>query len=141
MLETRQQVERASSDIIFVLGAGVDRILGLPLLNTLFKDLNNFVHGAGKAINTAIRAHVKHMRFDLQTYSGDEAEALGQKLLGTHTHLLPLILTALAKHPSASSPYVATVKALMVKLSTIANENELGEDLMSQVGWRNRIGR
>jgi len=133
MPETRQQVERASSDIIFVLGAGVDRILGLPLLNTLFKDLNDFVHGAGKAINTAIRAHVKHMRFDLQTYSGDEAEALGQKLLGTHTHLLPLILTALAKHPSASSPNVATVKTLMVKLSAIANENELGEDLMTQL--------
>src|SRR6185437_15150262 len=100
-----------SSDVVFVLGAGVDKVLGLPLLNTLFRDLNAFVNGSGKSINKAIREHVKHMRFDLQSYSGDQAERLGQKLLGSHPHLLPLILTALDKHPTATNPNVTAIKA------------------------------
>ena len=88
---------KASKDVVFVLGAGVDRVLGLPLLNTLFRDLNEFVGGSGERVNKAIRNHVKSLRFNLQTYGGDEAENLGQKLLGSHPHLLPLILAALDK--------------------------------------------
>ena len=57
--------------MIFVLGAGVDRVLGLPLLNTLFKDLSDFTRGPGKAINKAIRNHAKPLPLDLQTYGGD----------------------------------------------------------------------
>jgi hypothetical protein len=54
--------------VVFVLGAGVDRVLQLPLLNTLFRDLNAFVSGSGADINKAIRSQVKGMRFNLQTY-------------------------------------------------------------------------
>jgi len=71
-------------DVVFVLGAGVDKALGLPLLTTLFRDLNEFVIGQGAAVNKAIRSHVKSLRFNLQSYGGDEAENLGQKLLGSH---------------------------------------------------------
>jgi hypothetical protein len=89
MPEARQPIGKASSDVVFVLGAGVDKVLGLPLLNTLFKDLNDFVRGSGRAIHDAIRSHVKHMRFDLETYSGDQAESLGQKLLGSNPPVEP----------------------------------------------------
>jgi hypothetical protein len=133
MPEILKSATKASSDVVFVLGAGVDRALGLPLLNTLFRDLSDFVRGSGKDINEAIRSHVKHMRFDLETYSGDQAENLGQKLLGSHPHLLPLILTALGKHPDAGNANVAAIKALMTKLAAIANENELDEDLVTQL--------
>src|ERR1700731_830609 len=125
--------DKAQSDVVFVLGAGVDRVLGLPLLNTLFRDLNEFVHGSGKAINKAIRNHAKSMRFDLQSYSGDQAENLGQKLLGSHPHLLPLILSALGKHPGAGNANVAAIKTLMTKLEAIAGENELDEKLVTQL--------
>lgn len=133
MPDSRRSVASVNSDVIFVLGAGVDRVLGLPLLNTLFRDLTNFVNGAGQAIHKAIREHVKHMRFDLQTYGGDQPETLGQKLLGTHPHLLPLILTALNRHPDAANVNVAAVKAVMTKLSAIADENELDEGLVIQL--------
>lgn len=133
MPEARQPVRKASSDVIFVLGAGVDKILGLPLLNTLFKDLSEFARGAGKGINKAIRAHAKRVPFDLQTYSGDEAENLGQKLLGSHPHLLSRILTALGKHPDAASDNVKAIKSLMSKLSVIKNENDLDETLVAQL--------
>jgi hypothetical protein len=119
--------------VIFVLGAGVDRVLGLPLLNTLFKDLSDFTRGPGKAINKAIRNHAKPLPLDLQTYGGDQAENLGQKLLGSHPHLLPKILTALDKHRDAGNARVNTVKTLMKKLSAIASENELNEAMMTEL--------
>ena len=49
-------------------------MLGLPLLNTLFRDLNQFVSELGAPVNKAIRTHLKSFRFNLQTYGGDEAE-------------------------------------------------------------------
>jgi len=124
---------KVDRDVLFVLGAGVDRILGLPLLNTLFRDLSEFARGAGKAVNDAIRNHAKRVPLDLQAYSGDEAENLGQKLLGSHPHLLPRILAALDKHPDAASDNVAAIKSLMAKLSVIKNENDLDETLVSQL--------
>lgn len=124
---------RAGNDVVFVLGAGVDRVLDLPLLNTLFRDLSDFVRGPGESINKAIRDHAKPLRFNLQTYGGDEAENLGQKLLGSHPHLLPRILAALEKHPDAANANVAAIKTLMTKLSAIADENELDEAMIAQL--------
>jgi len=124
---------KAGSDVVFVLGAGVDRVLHLPLLTTLFRDLNGFVTGSGGDISKAIRSQVKGMRFNLQTYGGDEAENLGQKLLGTHQHLLPSILTALDKHPEAGNVNVAAIKILLTKLSAIADQNELDPAIVGQL--------
>jgi hypothetical protein len=122
-----------NKDVVFVLGAGVDRALGLPLLNTLFRDLNQFVNGSGSSINKAIRNHVKSLRFNLQTYGGDEAENLGHKLLGSHPHLLPHILKALEKHPDPGNANVVAITTLMTKLSAIADENELDEPTVAQL--------
>ncbi len=119
--------------VVFVLGAGVDRVLQLPLLNTLFRDLNAFVSGSGADINKAIRSQVKGMRFNLQTYGGDEAENLGQKLLGSHQHLLPNILTAVTKHPDAANVNVAAIRVLLTKLSAIADQNELDAAIVAQL--------
>jgi hypothetical protein len=127
------EIPKASKDSVFVLGAGVDRVLGLPLLNTLFRDLNDFIRGSGESINKAIRSHVKSIRFNLQSYSGDEAENLGQKLLGSHPHLLPKILAALNKHPDAGSANIATIKTVMTKLSSIADGNALDEATTTQL--------
>jgi hypothetical protein len=124
---------KVGNDVVFVLGAGVDRVLHLPLLNTLFRDLNAFVSGPGADINKAIRGQVKGMRFNLQTYGGDEAENLGQKLLGSHQHLLPRILTALDKHPDAENVNVAAIRVLLTKLSAIADQNELDPAIVTQL--------
>jgi len=133
MQPTRPSTPKASTDVIFVLGAGVDRVLGLPLLTTLFRDLSDFARGSGKAINKAIRNHAKPLPLDLQTYGGDQAENLGQKLLGSHPHLLPKILNALDKHRDAANARVNAIKTLMKKLSVIATENELNEAMMAEL--------
>jgi hypothetical protein len=133
MQPSRPSTPEASTDVLFVLGAGVDRVLGLPLLTTLFKDLSEFARGSGKAINQAIRNHAKPLPLDLQTYGGDQAENLGQKLLGTHPQLLAKILKALDKHRDAANARVTAIKTLMKKLSVIANANELNEAVMTEL--------
>jgi hypothetical protein len=133
MVKSASQVQQSVNDVIFVLGAGVDRVLGLPLLNTLFRDLGEFARGPGKAINKAIRSHAKPLPLDLETYSGDQAENLGQKLLGTHPHLLPEILKALHRHPDTGNPRVQAITTLMGKLRKIADENELNEAMMAEL--------
>ncbi len=131
--EKKPAKNKVGNDVVFVLGAGVDRVPHLPLLNTLFRDLNAFVSGPGADINKAIRSQVKGMRFNLQTYGGDEAENLGQKLLGSHQHLLPRILTALNKHPDAGNVNVAAIRVLLTKLSAIADQNELDPEIVAQL--------
>ncbi len=131
--EKKPAKRKVGNDVIFVLGAGVDRVLHLPLLNTLFRDLNAFVSGPGADINKAIRGQAKGMRFNLQTHGGDEAENLGQKLLGSHQHLLPRILTALNKHPDAEGVNVAAIRVLLTKLSAIADQNELDSEIVAQL--------
>src|SRR5258708_35369997 len=133
MPETPKSAAKASSDVMFVLGAGVDRALDLPLLNTLFRDMSDFALGPGKAINKAIRDHVKNLHFNLQAYSGDQAETLGQKLLGSDQHLLTVIQDALGSHPDAGNENVAAIKSLMTKLAAIADENELDESLVMRL--------
>ena len=83
--------------------------------------------------NKAIRSHVKSLRFNLQSYGGDEAENLGQKLLGSHPHLLPRILAALERHPETGNANVAAIKTLMTKLAAIANGNELDAAMIAQL--------
>ena len=85
------------------------------------------------AVNKAIRSHVKSLRFNLQTYGGDVAENLGQKLRGSHPHLLPRIFTALERRPDADNANVAAIKAIMTKLSAIADENELDAALIAHL--------
>jgi len=128
-----QPVHKVSRDVIFVLGAGVDKALGLPLVNGLFKELSDFVRGSGQPINKAIRKHVKHLRFDLQTYDSDQAENLPQKLLGSDPQLLPLILQALARHPDQANANVRAIRTVMDKLATIANVNELDDAMVTQL--------
>lgn len=130
---SRRAEGEIDDNVVFVLGAGVDRVFGLPLLNTLFHDLGEFARGAGKGINSAIRKHAKPLPLDLQTYGGDQAENLGQKLLGSDPDLLPRIIAALDKHRDTANPRVSTVRTLMKKLSVIANENELNEAIMSEL--------
>jgi hypothetical protein len=133
MRESGRPVSRASEDVLFVLGAGVDRVLGLPLVSTLFRDLSDFASGSGAAINKAIRSHAKHLPLDLQAYAGDQAENLGQKLLRSEPQLLSQILNALDKHRDASNARIKAIKTLMHKLDAIATENELNEATMSEL--------
>lgn len=118
--------------VVFVLGAGVDKALGLPLTNTLFRELHAFTKGEGKTVDKAIRKHVS-VRFNLASYAGDEGEQLGQKLLGSHAHLLPVIHKALSKHPTPSDDNVRTITTVIQRLQEIAKANALKGDTVSQL--------
>jgi len=87
---------KASKDVVFVLGAGVDRVLGLPLLNTLFRDLNEFVGGSGAAVNKAICAIVASS----SSFSSAIAESFVKRVL---------IAATLAFPPSGCLPRAARI--------------------------------
>ena len=44
--------------IVHILGAGVDKPLGLPLANELMEEVANFANGDGKPIATALRSQL-----------------------------------------------------------------------------------
>jgi hypothetical protein len=127
-----KQALRVPGHVVFVLGAGVDVALGMPVMNTLFRDLHAFAKYEGKAVDKALRKHVR-VRFNLAAYAGDEGEGLGEKLLGSHVHLLPVIQNALKRHPNAKDDNVRTLKTIIDQLQEIAHANELKEDTVSQL--------
>ena len=119
---------RISDDTLFVLGAGVDVALGLPIMNDLWNRLNQFAQGEGKPVHEAIRSHVKNLRFKLDSYAGEQAEQLGERLSSTHTHLLPTLKSALDKHPDPSNEGVQALRTVIDRLEQIEKANQLPED-------------
>jgi hypothetical protein len=124
---------RIGDEVVFVLGAGVDRVFGLPLVNSLFHDLGEFARGPGAATNKAIRNHAPRVPINLETYAGDQVENLGQRLLGSEPELLQRIIGALDKHRDASSNRIRAIKTLMEKLVKIGENNELSEATMAEL--------
>lgn len=124
---------KVPNDVVFVLGAGVDRSLDLPLMNTMFRDLNEFAKVEGNSIDKALRRHTKSMKFDLGTYAADQGEALGKKLLGARNDLLPAIQSALAKHSDPQNRKVLLLQALITKITNISEQNVLDEDILGQL--------
>lgn len=131
--QLRRPVAKVNKDVIFVLGAGVDRALGLPLMNTLFHDLNTFANGPGKPVDKALRSHAKNLRFGLDAYASGEGERLAQKLLGTHPHLLAKLQTAIRKHPDQKSANIQAIRTVLTNLSQINRANLLKEETVSQL--------
>jgi hypothetical protein len=133
MHESGRAASPIGDDVVFVLGAGVDRVFGLPLVNSLFRDLSEFARGPGAAINRTIRDHAPRLPLNLEAYAGDQAENLGQRLLGSDPDLLRRIVSALDKHRDATSGRIKTIKALMQKLTEIGQANELDEATMAEL--------
>lgn len=67
---------------LFVLGAGVDKSLGFPLMNDLMFELRKFKDGDGNGVHDALRKHVKGLHFDFDRYAGEKGTTVGSALLG-----------------------------------------------------------
>lgn len=133
---------RLGNDVLLVLGAGVDRSLGLPLMDTMFHDLNEFSLGAGKDIDAALRKQARRLSFKFGPYAGDQGEALSKKLLGSHSHLIDPVLTALAKHAQPANVRVVACLDLFSRLKGIRDQNALATqtaeslaELAADGGW------
>lgn len=118
------------SGTVFVLGAGVDCALGLPIMNNLFKRLHEFSENkdTGKVIDSALRGKAPYLQFRLKNYAEAEGENIGAKLLGTHSHLLEKLIPALKKFPDQGNDRITAVLDMLMRLDKIRGENLLGVD-------------
>lgn len=118
--------------ILFVLGAGVDIKLNLPMASNLMTELANFVQGEGKEFNNALRKHVKYMRYSIEKHAGERGEQLGERLLDSHSHLLSELDSALDKSEQDSSR-VQTMRSIVQKIRSISDANTLDENQMKDL--------
>jgi len=110
-----------TDNTLFVLGAGVDIALGLPAMQNLLSELARFSveEEGGAVIDKAIRTHVKGIRFNLRKRAGEQGEQFGELLLGSHSHLIGKIKSALDKHKDKDSPRVKAIYGIVEKLEGI----------------------
>lgn len=121
------------SDVLFVLGAGVDVALGLPVMNNLLAELARFSESDGKKVDVAIRSHVKHMHFGIARYAGEQGEQLGERLMSSHAHLLPKLKSALTKHPDHDSGKVKAMLTVLENIQALNHANQLDSDTVKEL--------
>lgn len=120
--------------VLFIIGAGADKSLGFPLMNDLMHDLRAFKHGPqGKAIDAALRKHVKGLQFDFDKYAGDKGTTLGAQLLGGSDKLLTDIKKAVFRDGLTETPQIIAVREVVSRLENIRRENILGEDMQQKL--------
>jgi len=119
---------------MFVLGAGVDIALGLPAMQNLLSELARFSVEEGTAIEKAIRTHVKGIRFNLRKRAGEQGEQFGELLLGSHSHLIEKIKSALNKHKDKEIPKVKAIREIVEKLERIRQNNQLDDETCRALG-------
>lgn len=112
---------------VYVLGAGVDYPLGVPLAGQLLPALAAFTKGEGKDIDAAIRKKLPRFRFSFDRHVADQAETLGERLMSDSSGLSDKLLGALAKHPDQESEVVTVLRKVIVGLKGVGDANRLDE--------------
>lgn len=112
---------------VYVLGAGVDYPLGVPLAGQLLAALAAFTKGEGKDIDAALRKKLPRFRFSFDRHVADQAETLGERLMSDSSGLSDKLLGALAKHPDQQSEVVSVLTKVIVGLKGVGEANRLDE--------------
>lgn len=110
---------------VYVLGAGVDYPLGVPLAGQLLPALAAFTKGEGKEIDAALRKKLPRFRFSFDRHVADQAETLGERLMSDSSGLDDKLLSALGKHPQQNSETVKVLKAVVLGLKEVGKANRL----------------
>lgn len=113
---------------VYVLGAGVDYPLGVPLAAQLLPELAAFTKGQGKAIDAALRKKLPRFRFSFDRHVADQGESLGERLMSDSSGLGDKLLAALAKHPDQDAPVVVGLTKIVAGLTGLREANRLDDD-------------
>ncbi|MBW7933287.1 MAG: hypothetical protein H3C62_06640 [Gemmatimonadaceae bacterium] len=120
---------------VYVLGAGVDRALGLPLADGLLRELDAFAKGDGKAISQTIKGKLgggRRVRFSFEKYVSNQGENFAERVL-TDPTLAGVVESALEKVKEGASDGAAAVQVVLEKLRAIREANELDEETANAV--------
>lgn len=112
---------------VYVLGAGVDYPLGVPLAGQLLPALAAFTKREGKDIDAAIRKKLPRFRFSFDRHVADQAETLGERLMSDSSGLSDKLLGALGKHPDQESEVVTVLRTVILGLKGVGDANRLDE--------------
>ena len=112
---------------VYILGAGVDRALGLPLADGLLRELDAFAKGDGKEISQAIKAKLgggRRVRFSFEKYVSNQGENFAERLL-TDPTVAGVLVGALEKSGRRNSEGAGAIRTVVNKLKSIRELNEL----------------
>jgi hypothetical protein len=112
---------------VYVLGAGVDFPLGVPLARQLLPALASFTKGEGKDIDQALRKKLPRFRFSFDRHVTDQAETLGERLMSDSGGLGDKLLGALATHPDQQSDVVGVLTNVVKGLKRVGSANRIDE--------------
>ena len=120
--------------IVHILGAGVDKPLGLPLANELMREVANFANSDGKAIATALRAQLPRLRFSFDKYTGEQGENVAERILMADPPILDIVQNLLTDsldgQGEETEVHIQAVKTVVENLVEIRNKNQLDDQTL-----------
>ena len=123
--------------VVYVLGAGVDRPLGMPLANELLGEVAKFANGPGKPVADAIRAHLPYLRFSFAKYTGEQGETFAERVLVEDSQALSTAKSVLNRylheHVGEETDRIQAVRTVVDALEEIRDKNRLEDDTLDRL--------
>ena len=120
--------------IVHILGAGVDKPLGMPLANELMREVANFASGDGKSIATALRDQLPRLRFSFGKYTGEQGENFAERVLKADPPVLKevknLLTRSLGKQGEETKEHLQAVTTVVERLIEIQDKNQLDDQTL-----------
>jgi hypothetical protein len=83
--------------VVVVLGAGADRVYGIPMVPTLLSELANWAQIDGKPVSAVLRKQLPHLRFTFDKLAGDSTDSFLSNLFSGDVDQVKALRTAIKK--------------------------------------------
>ena len=125
--------------MVFVLGAGVDLIYGVPLVAQLLPELAKFARSDGLPVSKALKAKLPNLRFSFDKYAAKKGDQLLVDLFGSASDTVPTLQSAAKKLMAEEE--LKPIATVLEKLCQQAEANLLaGSDLSGLAKIAESIG-
>ena len=114
---------------VYILGAGVDRALGLPLADGLLRELDAFAKDIGKDFSRALKDKLggaRKVAFSFEKYVANQGESFPERML-TDSMMAQIVESAMDKVTLESSSESKAISDLVRRLRAIREANEFDE--------------
>jgi hypothetical protein len=113
---------------LFVLGAGVEYVLGMPTMQTLMTDLVRYATAEGAPVSDAIRKPLRWLSFSFDKFAGEQRDDLIQRVFEGDTNLLHTLRSISGKLPK--TPNMLAFSTLVDRMGRMGEVNLIqGADL------------
>ena len=123
--------------VVYILGAGVDKSLGMPLASELLSNVAAFANGPGKPVADAIRAHLPYLRFSFAKYAGEQGETFAERVLVEDSQALGTAKSVLDRyleeHSDEETDRIRAVRTVVDALEEIRDRNKLEDSTLDRL--------